>query len=373
MDKLALEQAKQYISSSENDIYKPCTRPDGEGFRVGVIDSAVYYPTGALLYHAVNEMNDKGWLTLDGALPFDVDRVYSGDIIKYLSQNDTGEYLDFDEDAHFYAVSDAGEEDRKRFEALAEGGDIDIIICLGTSAGIAGKEISQGRIPLLVSFSADPVAAGITSDNERSGIDNIWAQIPTSGYENQITLTKSVFDFKNMGMVYYDEATAGLKEYRRAAENAGAEISALKMDDDSISAGNSEEYYEEYKKNILKLVDGNNIDSFMINSGMIGDEEKAEEICDMLYDRNIPVFGQSGDEFTQLGSPLMSVTFDPKDHAAFLVNTMAGVLNGRSPGEMNQKNTSPFHISVNKSAADRLGIRLNDSIIEYADRIYYKK
>ena len=295
--------------------------------------------------------------------------MYADDIFNHLCGKDIGPYMEFTD---FFSVNTKNREAiQSNIDSLIQNKKIDMIICIGTNAGIIGKTASQGRIPVLVSFSVDPVTSGITKDSDVSGIKNIWAHVDFSGSKNQLMLYKSICDFTNLGMIYYSESVAGLKGFQSAAENMGIKISSVKMDEDASSTDDTDNYYSKYISNISTLVNEYKIDAFMINSDMINDEEAADKICNMLYEKGIPVFGQSGDEFIQKGSPLMSVTFDPKDDAVFLAITAEGVLSGSKPEEMPQKYSSPLHIAINKTAADKLNADLNYDILKYADKIYY--
>ncbi len=361
--------AEKYIATQQRNTYEPVTRPDGGKFRICVLSSDNNYTPGALMYYAVEKLRSDGFIELDEELPFSPENTNLEELIDYLSEKDTGSYIGFTD---FLYIDRGGNEDYKdRLDSLISENKIDILICTGTDPGLVGKKISRGRIPVLVTFSTDPVAAGITNYSERSGIRNLWAHIESSGYKNQLMLYRSIYSFKNLGMVYYNEAAAGLAEFENAAKDMGISVSALKMVDNAFSAKDSEEYYREYKAKILTLAEDYDIDAFMINSSMTDNEERAEEICDMLMEMGIPVFGQSGDEFTKKGSPLMSVTYHPREDAAFLADTLEGITNGRRCEEMPQIYDSPLHISVNKTAADKLNITLDYDTLKYADKVYY--
>lgn len=367
-DKYALDKAQQYVATAQSKNYKPCMRADGEKFKIEILDVDHYIST-ALFYYTFEKLQSYGWIDLDEKLPFSPEDVYTENMAEYFSQHCKNGCIDITN--YYNMVTDSPEDYEKSIDSHIAENNVDILICIGTNAGITGKRISGGRVPVLVISSVDPVAAGITNDSDVSGIKNIWAMVASSGNVNQFRLYKSVFDFKNIGMVYVNESIAGIADYSKVTAKTNTKISSLKMDNNVSEAEDTEEYYSEYENKIMTLVNEYKIDAFMINSSMVTDEDKAEEICNMLHDMGIPVFGQMGDEFLQKGSPFMSVTFSPEDDAAFLVNAMTAVMNGKKPEEIIQKFDCPLHVSLNKKAADKLGIELDPDILEYADKIYY--
>ncbi len=367
-NKLALESSQQYIDELRSNTYEPCLRSDGQKFKVEILSVDPHIST-ALFYYFFNELQNNGWITMDEELPFTPDDVYTEDMAEYFSQHCTDGFIDI---TNYYDMSSEDPADyKKSIESHIDENSIDMLICIGTDAGIIGKSLSSGRIPVLVTSSVSPVASGITNDSDTSGIHNLWAIILSSSYVNQFILYKKTFDFKNLGMIYFDEVFSGMSDYSDIASKTDTKISSIKMNEDGLLTKNAENYYSEYKKNILTLVNEYNIDAFMINSSMVTDENKAEEICNMLHNMGIPVFGQIGDEFDRKGSPLMSVTFSVEDDAGYLVNAMAAVMNGKKPEEIPQEYDYALHVSINKRAADKLGIEISDNMLEYADRIYY--
>ncbi len=370
-DDNAVMEAEQYTSGLHDNIYKPDKRSDGESFGVAIVDDAPSRSSGALLYYAVRKMKNDGWLNIDEELPFDPENVYVRDIVGYLSQKNTGGYVEFPNEACIYLNEDTRQSCEKKLDDLINEKKIDIIVCPGADSALFAQNISRGRVPVLSGFGSEPEASDTTVSENLYDEKNFSVHINCSDCKGQLTFYKNICDFKNLGMVYYDEASADIDRYAAAAKSLGITLSSLKMDESVSSAEDTDIYYAEYINSALKLADENGIDAFMINSGMVPDEKMAEKICSILYIRCIPVFSQTGDEFLQKGSPLASVVFSPRDKAEFLVNTAAGILSGKKREDIPQSYNAPLHIIINKGAANKLGISIDYSILKYADKVYY--
>lgn len=366
------EKARAYIESNTGEVYGLCKKDDGSKFRIGVIDIDPYYPSGEMLYYIVDELKNQGWIDKSLDIPFNPLETDVKELVTLLAERDTGEYLEFSADKCWYLAIDGEDQCRAELESILEQDGLDLIICLGTLPGKFAEEVVCGRVPVMIYFSVDPVGAELTEDTDYSTVPNVWTHISFSGYENQIRFFQNALGFNKIGIIYYDESVGALRAYRKAAEEEGFEIcESVIQRIDTSSKDSVKEYYERYLSEIDYLVENKGIDAFMIGSDMIVDDDMVETVCDMLYERGIAVFAQTGQEFVKNGALMTMVTMDAKQQAPFFVNTMAAIFNGKAIEELKQKYVAAAFLAINLTSAEKLGYEVPKEIIDYAESIYY--
>lgn len=318
-----IEEAQNFIDAQDEFIYAPTKKADGEKYTIGVVDIDPYYPSGEMLYYVVKELINTGWIE-DIPIPFDSMQTDVKELVNYLSQRDLGEYIEFSSEDNYYVAIDGEEYCSQSLNALLENKELDLVIAIGTISGDFAKRTIDGRIPLMIYFSIDPVDAGLINDDNYSTEENTWVHISNEAYEKQLIYYHNVFDFNNIGMIYYDESVAALNMYEKAAEENNFNVTTKKIDRiDTSSQENKDTYYNNLKNTLNELINNDNIDAFMINADIIVDQNVVEDVCNLCYEKNIPVFAQTGEEFVENGALMTVVTMDARQQAPFFVNTMA--------------------------------------------------
>lgn len=367
-----IKKAEEYINAQKKFIYEPCKKENGDKFTIGVVDIDPYYPSGEMLYWVVKELIDKGWIKEDTPVPFDSMQTDVKELVDYLAERDLGEYIEFSKEANYYVAVDGEEYCEESLNRLIENNEVDLLIALGTIPGEFAERVVNGRIPVMIYFSIDPVGAGLINNDDYSDMENVWAHISLAGYEKQLKFYSNMFDFKNIGMIYYDEAVAAMNVYRKAAEEEDFKISEKKIERiDTSSQEKKNLYYDNLKNVIRELIEKDGIDAFMLNTDIIVDKEVVNEICNIFYEKKIPVFVQTGEEFVENGALMTVVTMDARQQAPFFVNTMAAILNGKGTDELPQKYVSAAFPVINITAAEKIGYDIPGEILEYAEKIYY--
>lgn len=366
IDSEYIEQAKNYFQK-EDGGNKPCKKTDGSKFTIGYLDIDPYPATGEMLYYFVDELRKQGWITHEEEFPFDPTNTDAKEFIKYLSEQDLGEYICFSKDVNYYVSEeyDGVKYIKKELKKHIENKDVDLIFCLGTSPAVLMiKEMGITEVPIMVSGTVDPVGSGIAKTEEYSGQSNVWCHTNTGVYRNQMKYYYDACAFKKIGMVYYDETIGSVEPYSQAAEELGFEIIGRKID-----AVVTSDYYQKLEKLYRELV-AQGIDAFLLNSDIIKDEKKINELLNIFYEKNIPVFVQNSEYYVEDGATMVVTASDEKTQAPFLVDAFGAILNGQEPGSLNQKFVTPPYLSINLEIADRIGFDINEKMILSAEHLY---
>lgn len=372
-------RADAYRKQSESESFLPVKKADGGKFQIGYLDIDPYPPSGEMLYYLVERLCDTGWIHLPEELPFDPGDTDAKELIRYLSQQDLGEYLEFPMDACYYLAVDGEETVRDSLEAHRREGDIDLLLCMGTWPGQFVKDMGITEIPVMVYFCVDPVGAGLSGTSQFSGQENVWCHVNYMVYNNQLKFYHDSFGFHNIGVVYYDESVAAMRAYREVAKEEGFTITEVMTDKLAAADGQSVRRYHDSLKETFEELAGRGIDAFMLGTDIIKDGERIQELLSVFYEKQIPVFVQNGEYFVEQGALMMVTASNAKDQAPFVVNTFSAILHGKKPGELPQEYISPPYLCLNLNAAKKLeaergtagGFGLSEELLLSAERIYY--
>lgn len=364
-------RADAYQKQSESQSFGPVKKADGEKFRIGYLDIDPYPPSGEMLYYLVEQLADAGWITLTEKLPFDPQDTDAKELIRYLSERDLGEYLEFPMDACYYLAVDGEDATGESMKRHQQDRDLDLILCMGTWPGQFVKDLGITDIPVMVYFCVDPVGAGLSKEDRYSGKDNMWCHVNYTVYNKQLKFYHDSFGFDNIGVVYYDESVAAMRAYREVAEEEGFTITEVVTE--KLAAADEttgKQYHDGLKETFAALAD-RGIDAFMLGTDIIKDEDRIQELLSIFYDRNIPVFVQNGEYFVKQGALMMVTASDAKDQAPFVVDTFSSILNGKKPGELSQEYLSPPYLCLNLDAAEKIEtFELSEDLLMSAERIY---
>lgn len=355
----------------------PHAKEDGSPYQICYVDIDPYPASGEMLYFFVKELYDTGWISLTKEksfedLPFDPQNTDAGKLIDYLAEEGTGDYVSFSKKQNFYIAVDDIKDVKKAISHGVQKGDIDLILCLGTSPGeLVIQEMGVTEVPVMVYFSVDPVASGLSETQEYSGKENVWCHTSSEVYLNQMKFYYDAYPFTNIGMVYYDESVAAMGMYRDAAKKLGVKITERQIPTlTSSDKAEVEQYYEMLKGTYEDMIKQDGIDAFLLNTDMIKDEKRIKPLLSLFYDADIPVFVQNGEFYVREGALMMMTASDAATQAPFAVDAFSQILGGVPPKDVYQKFVpSPF-ISLNLDSAEEIGYTVPEEILRSAEKIY---
>lgn len=347
----------------------PIKKPGGGKFRIAYVDIDPYPVTGSMLYYVLESLKQDGWIQYE-SLPVLSDNVDAKVLVDWLSKRDLGPYIEFDNTANYYLAYDGEDATGKSLKEHARIKDIDLVFTMGTWPGRFVKSLNLG-LPMIVYGSIDPIGAGIVKSAGDSGDMNIWAQVDPSAFTRQLQFYYNTIHFKNIGMVYNNEIINSIPDYEKTAEAAGFKISKVKIN--KLVSNNQEEenrYYENLKDLYSKLVQEEKIDAYLINTDIITNDLKINNLFQIFYQAKIPIFVQIGDNFVQNGAFMLVSPRDYKGMGAFASNTIGAIFNGEKPGNLPQEYVSSPYLSLNLDVAEKIGFTPSFEMLLSCEHIY---
>ena len=344
---------------------------NGEKWRVALYQGGDYEDYSKILLATIKELMDLGWIETS-KMP-DKDTQSMEKIWSWLSTEVKGEYIDFIQDGFYDARwEEALRNDLKKeiFTWVSTIQDIDLILAVGTWAAqdVSGAKI---KVPAVGISISDPVASGIIKSVEDSGNDYFTVRVDPLRDEQQIRIFHDIVGFKRLGVPHEDSiegrSYAAMDVIERLAKELDFEIVSEFTKETNVSS--QEIAVESLKTALKKLIKTS--DAIYIPVAPNG--LTPETIADMVEITNrggIPTFSQSGSQEVKRGFFMSIAESEFKFVGEFNANTIARILNGAKPRELNQLFEAPPKIAINLKTAEVIGFDLPVDVLVAADEIY---
>ena len=364
-----------FMNSAHADnrlLHEFSTSPRSNGeqkWRIGYFEGGAYRAYYDTLRSVVEGLMELGWIDMM-EVP-DSNSKSTQALWAWLSTNATSEYIEFASGAHYSANWDQETRERLREELinrLNEQKDLDLIFAMGTWAGkdLANDEHST---PTIVMSASDPVHSEIIDSIRDSGRDHIYARVDPLRYERQLRVFHDVIGFKKLGVAYEDtqdgRSYAAMDLVQKVAKERGFEVvRCFTQSDiaDQQQAGRS--VVECFDKLVTE------VDAIYITSQGGVNAQTIPTLVSIANEHRIPTFSQAGFTEVEYGFLLSLSRSSYKPVGLFLAATVAKVLNGASPRQLDQLFEESPTIAINLKTAELIGLYLYADVLAAADKIY---
>lgn len=362
---------------TEIQIADPCTKPDGNKFRIAYIDYDPYEAASIQLYYVLEGLREMGWITCDD-FPFS-ETEDAKKMMQMLSNMDLGNYIEVESKAIYYII----ENDSKRYiqKSLTKHmkeNKIDLIIVNGTEAGKFIKNEIELTVPAVVIGCTDPVNSEIIdSSTKGSGNDFIWAHVEPSVALRQLKYYYRLQKFTKLGMIVNgSEEISDVKSCMQAAEETGFELIKYNISD-NVSLSSEKKQKKKHQEQVIHYAEQlieDGIDAYLLTPNLIIDDSDnfiyLKELVDIFYEKKIPVLGMDRAEEVEYGALMAIVMADYKNIGDFVSNTIGKILNGEIAGDLSCIYASSPTIYLNLDAAKQIQFVPSFKFLMSCDVIY---
>ena len=347
------------------------TLNNGEKWRVAYYEGGPYTDYKSTLAATLKGLVKLGWIE-PFALPKNIDDADTAKFWRYLAGHAKSDYLEFLADGFLSAGWNSvkrRENQKKMIHRLANGNDIDLIIAMGTWAGM---DLANNRhsVPVFVMSTSDPVRAKIIKSPEDSGFSHVFARCAPKRYERQIRLFHRIFGFKKLGMIFEDSPEgrmyAAWTDVANVAKERGFEIITCHVRDSDIA-----EYVMISKtKECFKMICPQ-IDAFWL-TGTNGMQDKyIYNYVPILLKYKVPSWSMVQNVSLVRHGILMALSKnDYGPLGLFQAETMAKIFNGAKPGELNQIFEDLNTLMINTKTAEIVEFKIPNSLLRISDRVF---
>ena len=349
----------------------PHTNHD-RAWRIGYCESGEFSNYASTLNGLIGGLAELGWISGIENLPYVNEQQDTRMMWKWLASQPLGPYIEFVGDAYYsFGHMDKGEQLKLREQIIQRlnGGDIDLMIVMGTQAG-QGLSNNLHHVPTLVFSTSNAVQTGILSSATDSGLDHIWGHMDSGRYRRQLEVFHDLFAFKKLGIVYEDsvdgKSYAALEDVEAVAKERGFTIVRYFVKD---RQHNKELYRQEMLAAHRKLIE-EGVDAFYSTLYFDRDVKELPQLFAPFYERKIPIFAQQGSVEVRNGALLSIARADFRGIGRFGAGTIAQVLHGVLPRQLPQTYENTPNIVLNMEVAEKIGYVPTFETLLVADEIY---
>ena len=346
------------------------TQNEGVPWRLACYEGGPWVDYQGELVALVNGLVHLGWIE-----SFDWPALESPDdtawLWQWLAENASGQYIEFVHDAYWSAEWQTVLRDQNRAEAthrLAEIGDIDLILALGTWAGL-DLATDRHTIPTLVMSTNNPVQAGIIESAEDSGFDHVHARTDPERFIRQITAFHNLVGFTRLGILFDDtpegRTFAVLDDAAIVANRLGFELVTCVAADTDVS----EVQAVVNAMNCLAFL-APEIDAFLITSHIALTAEHLPGVLASLFVHKIPTWALEGPDLVKCGALMSIQREDYEAIGEFQARNVDRILNGTMPRALSQILEEPKALAINLEVARRIEFEIPPGLIVAADAVF---
>ncbi len=349
----------------------PTLRPDGEKWRIAYYEGGHYIDYEESLRALIAGLVELGWVST-AQFP-DIGEENTQLLWANLASNLKSDYIQFVPDAVWSA--DWQEENRAlyREEAihrLNQPGEIDLIIAMGTWAG---QDLANNRhtVPTLVLNSSGPLEAGIIEQYDDSGFDHVMVEVDPYRYRRQIQQFHDIVNFQKLGVTFEDSPTgriySNISDLEAVAAERGFSLVTCNAPDIQNNVTREEAVaalaacYEQLAPEIDALWMG----------AHVGEEPQyMPEILTPMIQYKIPTWSQQGEPAVRRGVLLSISQQNFTEAGKWYAQSIATILNGTPPREMEQIFESPVYLLINLETARQIDFEVPPGLLAAADKTF---
>lgn len=327
---------------------------NGEKWRVGYYEGGAYINYQQQLTETVKGLMQLGWLET-AELPEQSGE--STDMLwEWLSKKAKSDYIEFVANAHYSALWE--DKNRKKVEdeivfRLNNDKDIDLMIGMGTWAG-KGLANYRHRTNTLVFSTSNPISSGIIKSVEDSGFDHVHVRVDPKRNERQLMVFHEMIGFEKLGVVYEDSLAgrsyAAIETIEALAETHDFRIIRCHTESDTSDKRKAEEGVVKCFKELARKADA----IYVTQQGGVS-RRSIPMLVEIANKHKIPTFSQSGAREVSYGVLASLSRAGYKYVGRFHAETIAKVLNGAQPNQLNQLYEEPPKIALNLKTAEIIG------------------
>lgn len=280
------------------------------------------------------------------------------------------QYLSFEDKDGYSADWNDGQRslNRKNLIAKLQSGDLDLVIAMGTWAGLDLANNEHG-VPVMVLSTSDPVRSGIIASNEDSGYEHVTARVDPNRYGRQIRMFSRIVGFETLGVAYENtpdgRVFSAVEKIRQVAEERDFKVVLCEVEDTNTDADISDRSCFECYRRLAESVDA------VYVTALSCVDRQMEEIAEIFRDARVPSFSMTGSLQVKQGV-MLSISNDSGYRELGKYNAMkfGEILNGTRPGKLNQLFEDPLDIAINMETVRQTGFEMPESILRIAREVY---
>lgn len=353
-------------ATAGEDELTPVIRKDGSKWRIGYCESEGFITYSKTLVGIVNGLYERGWLTDLKGFEGVSNSSDAKEIWQWLAAREVSPYIEFVYDA-FYSMKNFDND--AVIKRLKMQQDLDLMVVMGTEAGVALSEETQDT-NIFVFAASNAVRAGIINSVEDSGRDHLWAHMDQNRFERQLRVFYDIMKFKKLGMVYEDSDIARVYSAVNEVETLAAEkgFDVVKY---YVAEPRNPEDYQRYYREVQEAYDklATQVDAIFVTIASL-ESNRLPELFTPFYQQKVAIFSQLGNVEVANGALLTVSVMDELNVGRFGADTLIKCFRGAKPRQLTQSFQSAPRILFNTKVAEKIGFKIPFELIMVTDEVY---
>ncbi len=327
---------------------------DGKKWRIGYYEGGAYINYQKQLTETVKGLMQLGWLET-AELPKLSGEATDG-LWKWLATEAKSDYVEFVEDAHYSAFWENDKRAKVEDEIVARLNhqkDIDLMIAMGTWAG-KGLANYRHRVNTLVFSTSNPISSGIIKSVEDSGFDHVHVRVDPKRNERQLLVFHEMIGFRKLGVIYEDSIAgrsyAAIDTIEALSKSHDFDVVRCHTQSDTSDTESAEKGVIDCFEELVEEADA----IYVTQQGGVNGRS-IPVLVEIANRHKIPTFSQSGAREVKYGILASLSRAGYKYVGRFHAETIAKVLNGAMPNQLNQLFEEPPKIALNLKTAEIIG------------------
>lgn len=340
---------------------------NGNKWRIAYYEGGPFSDYTDTMRTLVTGLIELGWIT--GGDPPDYREEMPKPYLDWLIKN-SGPFLSFKPEDCYSANWDDQSRSKIRSELISklENGDVDLVIAMGTWAGVDLAN-NKHTVPVLVLSTSDPIGAGIIDSAEKSGFKHVTARVDPNRYRRQIRMFHRIVGFNTLGIAFENTSDgriySAIDEVNRIAKERNFNIVTCEVIDTLSDIKKANQSCFECYRQLSERAD-----AVYVTALTCADRETVE-IANIFKASGTPSFSMTGSKWVKSGL-LLSISSDSgyTELGKYNANKFGEILNGTVPESLNQTFEDPLDIAVNVKTAKTIKFNMPKSILKIATETY---
>ena len=359
-------------SIKKDDVSTKPQSNNGKKWRVGYLEGGPFVGYPMTLKALVQGLSELGWVE-EIQFPAQSDETATEELWAWMANNVRSQYIEFATNAYWSNRWDnvdlRPKTKREIIKRLNGKKDIDLMIAMGTWAG---KDLAtdEHSVPTVVVAARNPVLSGIIKSAEDSAHDHVHARVDSTRYERQVRQFHDIFNFKRLGVVFDQGATAGrnyagIGQIEKVAAERGFVIVSCDAPAIEVSKEEAEQAVIECYQEIAPKVDAVYITT---HRGIT--LRNIPKILVPLNQYKRPSYAQSVSMAVRKGVLMSNAEAGYQLVGHFYAQIIAQTFNGATLGDLPLVFEDPIRLAINMETAKTIGYAPTKEIMQATDEIY---
>ncbi len=360
--------ATAQVGPYDNFGAEPTTN-HGQRWRIGYYEGGEYFNYQQVLIATIRALMAQGWIKSE-IIPRQKGE-QTTDLWQWLADNTESDYIEFVKNAHYSAKWDDDLRETTKntvIKRLNDPGDIDLMLALGTWAGLDLAN-NQHSTPTLVLSTSDPLSAGIIKSVEDSGYKHINATVDPNRYGRQVRVFHDITGFKRLGVAFENSPNgrvyAAIDIIKSLSKEIGFTVIPCYTKSDISDISIAEKSVISCFKQLAPQVDA----IYVTEQGGVT-SKSLPAIVETANKYKIPTFSQVGAQEVRYGVLVSLSQANFRYFGEFHALTIAKIFNGAAPNEVPQLFEEPPKMALNLKTAEVIGFNPSLLLLGASDELF---